>query len=201
MVQVAGGLVGQQHPGLVDEGPGDGDALALAAAELRGAVLHAVGQAHLIQQPLRALGDLFFSPHPARHAALQHGGDGDVFQRRKLGQQVIELEHEAHRVVAVAVERPPAPLINVLPVVEHGARVGPVQPAEQVQQGGLAAARPAQDRQQLAGTDFAVHAPQHAQVGAAHAVGLLDAGGVQDGGGSGHHGFPSATRNAAHPPA
>ena len=37
-VEVAGGLVGEDDGGLVDEGAGDGDALALAAGELVGLV-------------------------------------------------------------------------------------------------------------------------------------------------------------------
>ena len=40
-VEVAGGFVGEDDGGLVDEGAGDGDALALTAGELVGLVVHA----------------------------------------------------------------------------------------------------------------------------------------------------------------
>ena len=40
-VQVAGGLVGEDDGGLVDQSPSDGDALPLAAGEFVGLVVHA----------------------------------------------------------------------------------------------------------------------------------------------------------------
>ena len=46
-IQVAGGLVGEEERRLVDEGAGDGDALLLAAGELVGQVVGAVGKADL----------------------------------------------------------------------------------------------------------------------------------------------------------
>ena len=45
-VEVAGRLVGQDHPGLGDQGPGDGDALLLAARQLTRLVVGPVGQVH-----------------------------------------------------------------------------------------------------------------------------------------------------------
>ena len=44
-VEVAGGLVGHDDGRLDDEGAGDGDALLLAAGELDGVVVHALGEA------------------------------------------------------------------------------------------------------------------------------------------------------------
>ena len=44
-VEVAGGLVDEQHFGVADERPGDGHALHLAAGELIGVMVGAVGQA------------------------------------------------------------------------------------------------------------------------------------------------------------
>src|SRR3954462_6919479 len=48
-VEVAGGLVGEQDGGIVDQGAGDGHALALAARQLVGLVGHAGAEAHLLQ--------------------------------------------------------------------------------------------------------------------------------------------------------
>ncbi len=44
-VEVAGGLVGEDDGRAEDEGAGEGDALLLAAGELDGVVVHAVGEA------------------------------------------------------------------------------------------------------------------------------------------------------------
>ena len=45
-VEVAGGFVGEEDGRAVDEGAGDGDTLLLAAAELAGEGVAAVGQPH-----------------------------------------------------------------------------------------------------------------------------------------------------------
>src|SRR5436190_1167731 len=50
VVEVAGGLVGQQQPGLVGHGAGDGDPLALTTGQGRGPVLRPRRQAHAVQQ-------------------------------------------------------------------------------------------------------------------------------------------------------
>ena len=49
-VQVAGRFVAQQDAGIVDEGPRQGDALALAAREFGGQMLEAVIHAHHADQ-------------------------------------------------------------------------------------------------------------------------------------------------------
>ena len=54
-VEVAGGLVGQDDGGAVDQRAGDGDALALAAGELVGLVVHAGFEAHVGERFLGAL--------------------------------------------------------------------------------------------------------------------------------------------------
>src|SRR5262245_17908885 len=46
-VEISGRLVGQEDAGLVDQRPRDGDALALAARQLVGPVIHAITQAYL----------------------------------------------------------------------------------------------------------------------------------------------------------
>src|SRR6185369_12166573 len=54
-VEVASGLVGQDDAGAVDEGAGDGDALALSAGELVGLVVHAAVEVDVVQGFLGAL--------------------------------------------------------------------------------------------------------------------------------------------------
>ena len=52
-VEVARRLVGEEDFGIADDGTGDGHALALSAGELCRAVLHAVGEAHALDDLLR----------------------------------------------------------------------------------------------------------------------------------------------------
>src|SRR5436305_10909358 len=57
-VEVAGGLVGEQDGGIVDQGSGDGHTLALAAGQLVWLVGHAGAEAHLLLGPARPLSPL-----------------------------------------------------------------------------------------------------------------------------------------------
>ena len=50
-IQVAGGLVGQDDIRVIDEGPGDGHALALPAGKLGRPVIHASGEAGQFEHP------------------------------------------------------------------------------------------------------------------------------------------------------
>ena len=95
-IEVAGGLVGQDDGGAVDQGAGDGHALALAAGELIGLVIHALAQADVGQRFLGAVDAL--------------GGGGAVVDQRQLhvvqrggaGQQIEGLKDEADLLVADA---------------------------------------------------------------------------------------------------
>ena len=96
-VEGAGGLVGQQDFGVVDEGARDGDALHLAARHLRGLLVDMVFQADPFQGvegPLAALG--------ARDAR-QGQGQLDVRQDALVRDQVVGLEDEADAIVAVGI--------------------------------------------------------------------------------------------------
>ena len=79
---------------LVDQGAGDGDALALAAGELVGLVVHAVAQADPLQRRARPL-----PPLGAREAGVDQR-QLDVVQGVGARQQVEGLEDEADLLVA-----------------------------------------------------------------------------------------------------
>ena len=114
-VEVAGGLVGEDDVGVVDQRPGDRHALLLAAGELVGAVVEPVGEADhpgQLEGPLLVLlGDLA--------AALVGQRELDVLDDGVLLDQVVRLEDEAD----VA-----APDLGELVVVE----LGDVAAAEEV---------------------------------------------------------------------
>ena len=88
-VEVAGGLVGQQQRRPLDQGPGDGHPLALAAGHLVGAVAHAVGQPDPGERFGRAA-----APLRGRDARVDQR-QLDVPQGRLPGQELEGLEHEA----------------------------------------------------------------------------------------------------------
>ena len=104
-VQGAGGLIGQHDVRVVDNGPGNGHTLHLAAGHLAGALFQLAAQAHPLQGLLGAAAAL----------RLGYAGEGQgqlhVLQHRLVGDEVVALEHKAHRVVAVGV---PVPVLVVL---------------------------------------------------------------------------------------
>jgi hypothetical protein len=94
-VEVAGGLVGEQHRGLGDDGARDRHALLLAARQLGRRVVLPALQAHLRQRPR--------PPRCARALAPSAAVEQrqlDVLQRRGARQQVEALEDEAQVVAA-----------------------------------------------------------------------------------------------------
>src|SRR6516225_4012905 len=147
LVEVAGGLVGQEHLGLLDQGPGDRGPLLLPAGHLAGQVPGPVAQADPVQggvHPAAAFG----GPGPERDQ-----GRLDVLGRRQRGHQVEGLEDEPDRFRPQPGHLTLAEPRQVLPVELDGSRRRPVQPAEQVEQGGLAVPGAALHGQPLAVLD------------------------------------------------
>ena len=144
-VQRAGGLVGQQDVGVVDEGAGDGHALHLAAGHLGGVLVELVAEADLLER----LGG------PAAPLGPRNAGDGQgqlhIGQHRLMRDEVVALEHEADGVVAVGVPVAVGVLFGGDAVDDEVAAVIAVQAADDVQQRGLAGAAGAED-----GDEFAV---------------------------------------------
>ena len=143
-VEVAGGLVGQDDRGVVDQGAGNGHPLLLAARQLVGVVPQALPQPELFEDGLRPL-----LPLGAPDAG-EHERQGNVLDRRQARQQVEALEDEADA---------PAPVQRALGVARRAkldavdpdlAAARPVQPADQVHQGGLARAGDAGEGDKLA---------------------------------------------------
>ena len=153
-VQGAGGLVRQDDVRVVDQGPGDGHPLHLAAGHLAGLLFQLVPQPH----PLQGL----FGPAAA--LCLGHPGEGEgqlhVLQHGLVGDEVVALEHEPDGVVPVGV---PVPVLKVLggaAVDDQVPRGVLVQAAHDVQQGGFAAARGAQDGHEFPAAELEADAPQ-----------------------------------------
>ena len=143
-VQCAGGLVGQQDVGVVDEGAGDGHALHLAARHLSGALVELVSEAHLPQRLGGTAAAL-----SARHAR-DGQGQFDVGEDGLVGDEVIALEHEADGVVAVGVPVPVGVAAGGDAVDDELAAVVAVEAADDVEQRGLARAAGAEDGDKFA---------------------------------------------------
>ena len=89
-IQIAGGLVAEDHLGLVHQGAGDGHPLLLPAGELVGAMALPVGEADVSQGGFGRLSGY----RPLLACVL--GGQHDVLDGREAGHQVEGLKDEAH---------------------------------------------------------------------------------------------------------
>ena len=88
-IEIARGLVGQDHPRAVHERARDGHALLLAARELARKMPQPVGEARPRAGPRGA------EPGPRARATREQGGNHRVLEGRHLAEEVVELEHEA----------------------------------------------------------------------------------------------------------
>ena len=146
-VQRPGRLVGQQHGRRVDQRPGDGHPLPLPAGQPPGIGVPVLRDAQLVQQPGHR------GPGLAARRAGQLGGQQHVVRHGQVVQQVEELED--HPDPAAAEPGQAGFAQRVHPLAGHGDRAAGrlVQPGDQVQQRGLAAARRAHHGDRLAVPD------------------------------------------------
>jgi hypothetical protein len=178
-VEVAGGFVGEDDGGLVDQGAGDGDALALAAGELVGLVHHAGAEVDGLEDGLGA-GDAL-----GGGGAVVDEGQLDVVQRGGAGEQVEGLEDEADLLVADAGEFVVVELADVVAVEPVLALGRGVEAADEVHQRRLAGAGGAHDGDVLVVLDAQVDAAQGVDLLVAHLVGLPEIVGDDDVAGTG----------------
>ena len=141
-VQIPRGLVGDDGAGVVQQGPGDGHPLLLAAGELRGQAAALVGQAHQVQAVGDALFDLL-GPGPHR----PHGEDHVVVDALVLDEAEI-LEDDPHR----PPQQGDLPLLDVPQgeAVDHHPALGGLHLAdEDLDHRALSAARGAHHKDEL----------------------------------------------------
>ena len=111
----------------------------------------------------------------AEHALGDHRRRQDVFQRRELRQQVIELKDHAEVALRSRSRAGGGQVVDAMALEVDFAGVGLIERAEQVQQRALAAAAGADDRHELALADLEVDALQHGDLERRLAVALEQA--------------------------
>ncbi len=137
LVEGAERLVEQQHPRPLDPRAGQRDALALAAREAVGLAVAEAGKLGHLQDIADPAGYL------GARQALHFQAVGNVLRHRHVREEGVGLEHEVHR-PAVGPQRR-----HVLAVEQDAPRVGLRETGDHAQEGGLAAARGAQQREEL----------------------------------------------------
>ncbi len=139
-VQCTEGLVEEQHGRVDREGAGEPHALPLSARELRRVTLGEALELHELQELPDALGDLRLG------ALTDLQAEGDVVVDRHVLEGGVVLEDEADTTLLWP------PYGDVLPVDEDAAELGRLEPGDDPQQCGLAAAaRPEECRERSRG--------------------------------------------------
>ena len=136
-IQGAQGLVQQEDFRPVDKGSGNGHPLLLPAGKLRGLAALVALQLHQLQHLLH------FFPYLRLGPLADFQGIANVLLHAHVGEQGVVLKHRVH-----------VPLVglgvgHVLALQQHPALVGVLQPGDDAQGGGFAAARGAQQRDEL----------------------------------------------------
>ena len=142
-VDVARGLVGDNHGGVVHQGTGQAHTLALAAGKLGGVMLGLVLQAHQAEDvgyPLAdGTGGGAHHPHGKGHVVV----DSHVVNQAEI------LEHNAHLPADVG-DFPFRQAGNIHAVHDNLAGIGPLFAHDQFQEGAFARAGGAHDKDELA---------------------------------------------------
>ena len=154
-VEVAGGFIGEQHGRFGNKGTGNRHALLLATGQLARVVGQTMPQAHPLKQgacPLAGIGMAF-------QLQRQH----DVFQSIEAVEQLERLEHETDLLGAQARTLVFIELAQILAGQVDAATAGQVEAGEQAQQGRLARAGAADNRQAVTAAQVQAQVVQDAQ--------------------------------------
>ena len=162
IVQRAGRLVAEEDVRILHDGAADGHALLLAAGELVGQLVPVLVEPERVQQLVNI-----------QRRVREIGADLDVLLDVQVGDQVIELKDVAQVLAAVLRERFLAHVLELVAADGDEARVGAVDPADDVQQGGLARAGRAEQDADLAARDRKRHPAQDLLPGLTAAVALF----------------------------
>ncbi len=138
-IQIAGGLIGQDDGRIVGQGPGNGDALLLAAGKLKRLMVVSIPQPHHLQQ-LHA----FFHRSVVVHTGKNHR-QGDVFQGCHHLDDVKCLENIADFAASQPSQFVGVQLSDVDLVDKNLAGSGFIQPSDHVKKGAFAGARRSHD--------------------------------------------------------
>ncbi len=104
----------------------------------------------------------------------------DVFFDGEARHQVIKLKHKADVLAPVASELFVTGAVQFMISKMCAAGRGPVQPAENVQQGGFAAARRAQQHDELAGINIEIDVLQRTHLGITSDIALAECACLED---------------------
>ena len=167
-IERAGGLVGQQNVGIVDQRAGDRHALHLTAGHLVGLFVQLVTKADLLQR-VNGAGTALLAGHARKGERQLHVGKHGL-----VHDQVIALEYKADRVIAIGIPVGIAVLLGGATANDQITAGVAVKTANDIQHRGLSAAGGAEDRHEFALTEVDADALQGVNLAITRGIGLHD---------------------------
>jgi hypothetical protein len=153
-VEIAGGLVGQQHRRTAHKGSCDGHPLLLSSGHLRRVVVCAAGKAHHGQRFGGSFFALDFTDLRVQRRQLR------IFERRRSRKQVEALENKPNLLVPNESQGLLVVLGNIDPLEQVSARAGTVETPQHVHEGRFPAAARPHDRHECPALNLKAYAPQ-----------------------------------------
>jgi hypothetical protein len=128
-IKISRGLIGQDNGRVIDEGPGDGYPLLLAAGQLVGIVVFVSGKTYNFQG-LKGFRAAFL----CRNVAVDKG-EFYVFQRRGATQKVKTLEDKTYPAIANSSQLFRGKVADVFPFQQVLTACGPIQAPQYIHEG------------------------------------------------------------------
>ncbi len=165
-IEVAGGLIRDNDTRLVDQRPGNGDALLLATGELIGTMIQARGEADSFEQHASTeanVGTTMASDPP---------GNRNIFERVELREEMVCLEDKADLLGAKARESVTGDASEVLTANNNFSGIGDVQPAKQVEKSAFPRARGPSEGDKFSSVYLECDTAQDLDIAAAESIAL-----------------------------
>jgi len=172
-IEVPGGLVGEQDYGRIDDGPGDGDALACATRKLAWKMKDAMVESQSGQDVTGPILDLCGLSKPVGHGRTDQHGHGDIFQDCQFRQKMVELEDETEGSVSKVVAIDAWGCEDIPLSEDNGPLVGSVQRAQEVQERAFTASGGPHDGKELSFAHLEVDALQHGHLDHIEPIGFV----------------------------
>ncbi len=146
-VKIAGGFIGEENFGTIDQRAGDGGALLLAAGKLAGAMTAALVEADAREGFADARGPVTAVDFGEAEREL------DVFLERHAREEIERLEDHAYRLAAVAREFERGHFGEILAMSDDRAGSGAIESGNEIQKRGFSGAGAAEEGEEFARFD------------------------------------------------
>jgi acyl-CoA thioesterase-1 len=127
VIKIAGGFVGKENFGAIEEGASESDTLLLAAGELGGVMVETFGEADLFEETGGEIADTALTAEFERNHDILDGGES--------GEKLEVLEHEADRFAAEASAIIFIESTEVAAIEKDGAGSRNIEPGAETEQG------------------------------------------------------------------